>query len=53
LEEAMKRGVAYIPGSNFYLTPVHNFMRFNYSLPSEDDIVEGIQILGHLIKENV
>jgi 2-aminoadipate transaminase len=53
LEEAMKRGVAYIPGNNFYLTPVHNFMRLNFSLPSEEDIVEGIQILGGLLKEYV
>jgi len=53
LMDAMKRGVGYIPGSNFYVKPVHNYMRLNYSLPSEADIVEGIQILGSLLKERV
>ena len=53
LTEAINRGVAYIPGSNFFFSPAHNYMRLNYSLPSEDDIVEGIQILGDLLKESV
>jgi 2-aminoadipate transaminase len=51
LMEAVKRGVAYIPGSNFFTGPVHNYIRLNYSFPSEPDIVEGIQILGSLLKE--
>jgi 2-aminoadipate transaminase len=53
LTEAINRGVAYIPGVNFFSSPAHNYMRLNYSLPSEDDIVEGIQILGDLLKESV
>jgi 2-aminoadipate transaminase len=53
LTEAINRGVAYIPGVNFFSSPAHNYMRLNYSLPSEDDIVEGIQILGDLMKESV
>ena len=53
LAEAINRGVAYIPGSNFFSSPAHNYMRLNYSLPSEDEIVEGIQILGGLLKESV
>ena len=53
LTEAINRGVAYIPGCNFFSSPAHNYMRLNYSLPSEDDIVEGIQILGGLLKESV
>jgi 2-aminoadipate transaminase len=53
LMEAVKRGVAYIPGSNFFTGPVHNYIRLNYSFPSEPDIVEGIQILGGLLKEKV
>jgi 2-aminoadipate transaminase len=52
LMESLKRGVAYIPGSNFFTGPVHNYIRLNYSFPSEPDIVEGIQILGGLLKEN-
>ena len=53
LMEAVKRGVAYIPGSNFYTTETHNNIRLNYSHPSIDDIVEGIQILGGLLKEQL
>jgi 2-aminoadipate transaminase len=53
LMEAVNRGVAYIPGSNFYTTPTHNHIRLNYSHPSIDDIVEGIKILGGLIKEQL
>jgi 2-aminoadipate transaminase len=51
--EGVERGVAYIPGSNFYTTPTHNHIRLNYSHPSIDDIVEGIQILGGLLKEQM
>jgi 2-aminoadipate transaminase len=53
LMEAVKRGVAYIPGNNFYTTPTHNHIRLNYSHPSIDDIVEGIKILGGLVKEQL
>ncbi len=53
LMESVGRGVAYIPGSNFFVGPVHNYIRLNYSFPSEADIVEGIQILGNLLKEKV
>lgn len=53
LAEAINRGVAYIPGSNFFSSPAYNYMRLNYSLPSGDEIVEGIQILGGLLKESV
>ncbi len=48
---AVSRGAAYIPGSNFFSGEVHNYIRLNYSLPSEEDIVEGIQILGSYLKE--
>ena len=53
LMEAVKRGVAYIPGSNFYTTETHNHIRLNYSHPSIDDIVEGVKILGDLLKEQL
>lgn len=53
LKEAMREGVAYIPGSNFFTSNTHNHIRLNYSHPSIDDIVEGIQILGKLLKENI
>ena len=53
LSEAVKKGVGYIPGSVFFSHPRHNFIRLNYSLPSEADIVEGIGILGRLFKEKL
>ncbi len=53
LKEAVKEGVAFIPGSNFFAEPVQNYIRLNYSFPSEADIVEGIQILGRLLKKAV
>ena len=52
--EAVDRGVAYIPGSEFFIDPSKtNYMRLNYSFPSQGDIVEGIQILGKLLKEKI
>jgi len=51
--EAVQNGVAYIPGSNFFADPVHNYIRLNYSFPSKPDIVEGIQILGKLLKSKL
>jgi 2-aminoadipate transaminase len=53
LMEAVQRGVAYIPGSNFYTTDTHNHIRLNYSHPSIPDITEGIQTLGSLLKEKI
>jgi 2-aminoadipate transaminase len=53
LKEAVREGVAFIPGSNFFAEPVQNYIRLNYSFPSEADIVEGIQILGRLLKKAV
>lgn len=53
LMEAVNRGVAYIPGSNFYTTNTNNHIRLNYSHPSIDDIVEGIKILGDLLKQKI
>jgi 2-aminoadipate transaminase len=53
LSEAIERGVAYIPGNNFFTTEIHNHMRLNYSHPRIEEIVEGIQILGGLLKEKV
>jgi len=54
LMEAVRSGVGYIPGSNFFADPsITNYIRLNYSFPSEDDITEGIRILGSLLKEKV
>jgi 2-aminoadipate transaminase len=53
LMEAVAKGVTYVPGDNFFTKPVNNYIRLNYSYPSESDIVEGIQILGGLLKKRV
>jgi len=54
LKEAVQSGVAYIPGSEFFVDPsIKNYLRLNYSFPSEDDIVEGITILGRLLKKHM
>jgi len=53
LWDSVAKGVAYVPGSLFFTKPVHNYMRLNYSLPSEDDIVTGIQVLGRILKEKL
>ncbi len=52
LDDALRRGVAYIPGSNFFTDPsVRNYLRLNYSYPSREEIAEGIGILGELFRE--
>jgi 2-aminoadipate transaminase len=53
LQDAVKKGVGYIPGSVFFSHPKHNYIRLNYSLPTEADIVEGIGTLGRLFKEKL
>jgi 2-aminoadipate transaminase len=53
LQKSVSRGVAYVPGSLFFTKPVHNFIRLNYSLPSDEEIVTGIQVLGKLLKEEL
>ncbi|GGT96027.1 aminotransferase [Sulfodiicoccus acidiphilus] len=54
LEEALRKGVAYVPGASFY----HDFsgrntMRLNFSFPPEEKLREGIRILGDLLKEKL
>jgi len=52
LQEALKRGVAYVPGEGFYHDlSGKNTMRINFSYPSKEEIEEGIKILGQLIKD--
>ena len=52
--DAVRKGVAYVPGSNFFVdTSIRNYIRLNYSFPSLDDIREGIGILGGLLREKV
>ncbi|MCG2888265.1 MAG: PLP-dependent aminotransferase family protein [Sulfolobales archaeon] len=52
LEEAMRRGVAYVPGSSFFYDySGRNTMRLNFSFPSKDELRRGVEILGKLLKE--
>ncbi|MBR5266255.1 MAG: PLP-dependent aminotransferase family protein, partial [Clostridia bacterium] len=52
VREAIKRGVACIPGST--LIPqygISNAVRLNFSTPTKEEIIKGIGILAQLIKE--
>ncbi|GAB6148541.1 aminotransferase-like domain-containing protein [Stetteria hydrogenophila] len=52
LPEAVKRGVAYVPGSSFFVDGGGaNTMRLNFSYPSVEQIREGIKRLGRLLSE--
>ena len=53
-EKAIERKVAYVIGSAFFCNGKgHNTMRLNFSYPSEEQIVEGIQRLAGVIRENL
>jgi 2-aminoadipate transaminase len=53
-EKAIERKVAYVIGSAFFCNGKgHHTMRLNFSYPSEDQIVEGIQRLAQVIRENL
>lgn len=50
LAKAVEKKVAYIPGYTFMIdteAPCNSF-RLNYSMPTEEDIVKGIKILGEV-----
>jgi len=52
LAKAVEKKVAYIPGYTFMIDtekPCSSF-RLNYSIPSEEDIIKGIEILGEIFK---
>ncbi len=52
LPEALLRGVAYVPGSSFFVEGGgENTMRLNFSYPSVEQIYEGIRRLGGLLGE--
>jgi 2-aminoadipate transaminase len=55
LEKALKQKVAYVPGVNFfpYEDGGFNAMRLNFSNARQDQIVEGVQRLGHTLKEMI
>ncbi len=53
VEEGIRRGVATIPGVAFVVdqSKPSNGFRLNYSTPSDDQIVRGVEILGKLTHE--
>lgn len=53
VREAIKRGVLCVPGSAFLADEkqISNAFRLNYSTPSDEQIVKGIEILGRLTHE--
>jgi len=54
LPKAIERGVAYVPGRNFFADGSgSNAMRVNFSYPSVDKLKEGIKIIGETAKETM
>lgn len=52
--KAVEKKVAYVIGSAFYCNGKgYNTMRLNFSYPSEEQIVKGIQRLAGVIRENL
>ena len=53
-KKATARKVAYVPGAPFYPNGGHgNHLRLNFSTMQEDRIVEGIKLLGQLLREEL
>ena len=52
-EEAVKRGVAMVPGNALFCddSAPCSSVRLNYSTPSDEDIVKGVDIIATLLKE--
>ena len=51
-ERCVKAGLALVPGNAFYTDesqPCHSF-RVNYSTPSDEEIVKGVQIMAEIVK---
>ncbi len=54
LPKAIERGVAYVPGVNFFAHEGgENTLRLNFSYPPPEKIEEGVRILGRLFKEEL
>ena len=53
VQKAIERKVAVVPGNAFYdddSKPCQSF-RMNFSMPSDEDIVKGVAILGELMHD--
>ena len=54
LPKAIDRGVAYVPGDAFHVTPGkgRDTARLSYSFVREEEIEEGIRTLSEVVKED-
>lgn len=53
-KQCLERNVAYVPGDGFFPDAGHNnCLRLNYSCMPEEKIVQGMTILGEVIKANI
>ena len=53
-KQCLARNVAYVPGDGFFPDEGHNnCIRLNYSKLNEEQIKQGMTILGQVIKENI
>ncbi len=53
-KQCLERNVAYVPGDGFFPDAGHNnCLRLNYSNMPEEKIVQGMTILGEVIKANI
>lgn len=54
LDDAVANGIAYIPGESFFsFDGVTNTIRMNFTMVNEEQIREGIKILGEVFKKYV
>ncbi len=54
LKKAIEKKVGFVPGGSFYPGgDCESSMRLNFSTMENDKIVEGIKILGQILKENI
>jgi len=54
LNKAIESNVAFVPGESFYpLCDCKSSLRLNFTTVSEENIVEGIKILGTVLKEEI
>ena len=53
LEKAIEQNVLFVPGQNFYVDGIYgnNSLRINFSHSSKSEILNGIKILGTLIRD--
>ena len=53
VRRALEKKVAVVPGATFNAdpdAPSHSY-RLNYSMPSDEDIIKGVAVLGEVARE--